>query len=394
MAHYIKKEVPSKKGKTRIVWISRWKQDGKQREKSHQRKDDARRHSIAMQAQHEEKALTKVEEEALRDVDFWTVGTEFIDSLENPPAGKDPREPITIRGYNSLLIHHLIKELHGHPNDVTLADLERLRDRMFEDGQSFDRVRKALGLAKQILKYSIRQGLRVAAVPPVELEKPESVKRKEVEKADEVYSLDQLHTILRAADSLAEDRHKGTRRAWTVYRPMVYLLVHAGLRIGEARAFPRSAFDLTKGKVLVRQAASEDGTIKHPKTIGGRRDMPMHPDLPPVIEPLLSSHNHDLVFASSEGTARSLGNLYRGLWKPLMKRCEQLAQTGEERLVEVPSWGFHAIRHAYASRLIAGGANLKQLSRWMGHSDPAFTLRVYGHLMEDGHEEVMSKMAI
>jgi hypothetical protein len=29
-------------------------------------------------------------------------------------------------------------------------------------------------------------------------------------------------------------------------------------------------------------------------------------------------------------------------------------------------------------------ATLKQVSRWLGHADPAFTLRTYVHLMDEG----------
>lgn len=43
--------------------------------------------------------------------------------------------------------------------------------------------------------------------------------------------------------------------------------------------------------------------------------------------------------------------------------------------------GMHALRHFYASELLDAGANIKALAAYLGHSDPAFTLRVYTHLM-------------
>lgn len=36
---------------------------------------------------------------------------------------------------------------------------------------------------------------------------------------------------------------------------------------------------------------------------------------------------------------------------------------------------FHAFRHTCASLLFAEGRNVKQVSEWLGHTDPAFTLR-------------------
>jgi integrase len=41
----------------------------------------------------------------------------------------------------------------------------------------------------------------------------------------------------------------------------------------------------------------------------------------------------------------------------------------------------HALRHHYASILLAGGVDVGGLSEYLGHHDPGFTLRVYRHLM-------------
>jgi hypothetical protein len=37
-----------------------------------------------------------------------------------------------------------------------------------------------------------------------------------------------------------------------------------------------------------------------------------------------------------------------------------------------------------ASLLFAAGKSPKQVQVWLGHADPAFTLRVYVHLLDDG----------
>ena len=44
--------------------------------------------------------------------------------------------------------------------------------------------------------------------------------------------------------------------------------------------------------------------------------------------------------------------------------------------------GFHTLRHTCASLLIESGMNVLRLQRWMGHHSPAFTLEVYGHLLD------------
>jgi len=46
--------------------------------------------------------------------------------------------------------------------------------------------------------------------------------------------------------------------------------------------------------------------------------------------------------------------------------------------------GFHSFRHTCASLLFDAGRNVKQVQEWLGHADPAFTLRTYVHLMDEG----------
>jgi integrase len=43
--------------------------------------------------------------------------------------------------------------------------------------------------------------------------------------------------------------------------------------------------------------------------------------------------------------------------------------------------GMHALRHFYASALLAQGVSIKELAEYLGHSDPGFTLRTYTHLV-------------
>ena len=45
---------------------------------------------------------------------------------------------------------------------------------------------------------------------------------------------------------------------------------------------------------------------------------------------------------------------------------------------------FHTFRHTCASLLFAAGKSPKQVQMWLGHTDPAYTLRVYVPLIDDG----------
>jgi integrase len=48
--------------------------------------------------------------------------------------------------------------------------------------------------------------------------------------------------------------------------------------------------------------------------------------------------------------------------------------------------GMHALRHLYASHMLAQGVSIKELAAFLGHADEGFTLRTYVHLMPNSFE--------
>jgi integrase len=61
-------------------------------------------------------------------------------------------------------------------------------------------------------------------------------------------------------------------------------------------------------------------------------------------------------------------------------------------IVPTRATGMHALRHFYASALLDAGESIKALAEYLGHADPAFTLRVYTHLMPSS--EKRARLAI
>jgi integrase len=52
--------------------------------------------------------------------------------------------------------------------------------------------------------------------------------------------------------------------------------------------------------------------------------------------------------------------------------------------------GPHQLRHYYASVMLHDGVSITALAEYLGHHDPAFKVRVYGHLQRDSHERARS----
>lgn len=50
---------------------------------------------------------------------------------------------------------------------------------------------------------------------------------------------------------------------------------------------------------------------------------------------------------------------------------------------ETPENGLHVLRHSYASVQLAAGVDVLKLALWLGHEDPSFTYKKYGHFIPD-----------
>lgn len=241
----------------------------------------------------------------------------------------------------------------------------------------------------------------------------------------------------RDPDLVAPQPPKSKAKAWPLetvaavrgemparYRILVDLAVGAGLRQGEAFGFSPDDID---GEVihLVRQVVIVGGKLAFSPPKGNKeRDAPCAPELAqavkeyanefptievtlPWIDPRRPNLAWDarpkrtvrlLVIAGRRGGA-SGGALNRNVfdasyWKPSLARAgvipaatvtKVLGKKGKVwRRVE---WemdredGFHVLRHTFASVVLAAGETITQLAAWLGHADPAFTLRTYVHFM-------------
>lgn len=78
-------------------------------------------------------------------------------------------------------------------------------------------------------------------------------------------------------------------------------------------------------------------------------------------------------FVTIAGTELNRANVASRILKPTAKAAG------------VPWASFHSCRHTCASMPFEEGwRNVKQVAEWLGHADPAFTLRTYVHLLDDG----------
>ncbi|WP_187144849.1 MULTISPECIES: tyrosine-type recombinase/integrase [unclassified Streptomyces] len=219
----------------------------------------------------------------------------------------------------------------------------------------------------------------------------------------------------RKARSWERNRVDAVRSALSErYQPTLDLGVGCGLRQGEAFAF--SPLDVQGDSVHIeRQILRYKSQLYFGPPKGGKeRDAPLtaalakrllahekqfpavlitlpwldpeEPDLPrderrTVTVPLLvTTTRHGAVNRTTWNTKA---------WKPALADAGVISHLQKREPGEKVSrtWepsrehGFHVLRHTYASVMLEAGESVVSLARWLGHSDPAFTLRTYTHFM-------------
>jgi hypothetical protein len=80
-----------------------------------------------------------------------------------------------------------------------------------------------------------------------------------------------------------------------------------------------------------------------------------------------------LILVNAPGTAVGRQTFNQHIWDRAFTRAKIKKMSRVD--------GMHALRHFYASVLLDAGESIKALAEWLGHADPAFTMRAYTHLM-------------
>jgi integrase len=282
--------------------------------------------------------------------------------------------PNTGRSYRNDLTHHLLPFFARHRlSEITIAEVDRYRDGKVREGRLGARsINMTLALVAQILEVAVdyghmdrnpaagrRRRLKVTRPRPVHLDTAEH-----------------LAVLLEAASIL--DGGNGSQTSGR--RAAMATLLFAGLRAEEVGTLRWRDIDLANGRLHVRRA----------KTDAGVREV----DLLPILRDELASHKvaraaigpDTPVFVTSSGKPRDRHNLRLRVVTPLARKADELL--AQRDLPPLPTGlSPHKLRHSFASLLVGLGNDPAYVMSQLGHSDPAFTLRVYAHVMRRGDAE-------
>lgn len=162
----------------------------------------------------------------------------------------------------------------------------------------------------------------------------------------------------------------------------------AGLRLGEAAGLQRGDVNFLARTISVNrqvQGSTNKAATLVPPKYGSEREI----FIPGELTSALSAH------VVTEGISAPGAQLFR---TPL-GRLWHRNNAGEEwrRIRESVKLGdnvtLHALRHTFASNLIASGCDVVTVQRALGHSQPSITLNVYSHLWPSAEDRTRTATA-
>lgn len=159
----------------------------------------------------------------------------------------------------------------------------------------------------------------------------------------------------------------------------ILLAMYTGIRIGELCALQWKDISLAGGTVTIRrnlqriQSYGETDSrqnktkicVQMPKTVKSVRVIPLADRLLHILKEHEKRPEEYIVSGKRREWAEVRTMQYR--FKAILKEC-----------VETP-FHFHLLRHAFASRCIGQGCDVKSLSEIMGHSSIQITMNIYVH---------------
>jgi integrase len=222
-------------------------------------------------------------------------------------------------------------------------------------------VGQVLRQVRQILDAAVAHGI-IASNAAKAVRPPSPPRRRDVHLSD-----DDVRAIIAATPE--------------PYHALVVTLVGLGLRISESCGLLVEDVDFLRRKVHVRRQRRPGGELGKLKTDSSGRDIPADDVvLTALAEQVRRWPRPDgRVFSSTTGRA-----LTRAIGGHLFDDIEQA--TG----IEVSP---HSCRHYFGASLISAGVSVVAVSRWLGHSSPEITWRVYSYLMPNDDEIGRAAMA-
>ncbi|MGV8907959.1 MAG: tyrosine recombinase XerC [Propionicimonas sp.] len=269
----------------------------------------------------------------------------------------------TIRAYTGDLTNlfaHVSRVADGDPGQVKLADLRTWLANLYAGGADRSTLQRRSAAVRTFFAWAQRTG-RVATDPAQALRSPKVDRRLpptvEVEQARSL--LEGLAARVNEADDAADVAAR--RRDLAI----VEVLYASGVRVSELCGLDLGDIDSQRGLLRVLGKGGKERTVP----LGG-----------PAIRALEAwLATRSLLSAPGSGQAVFVGDRGARIDPRVVRR---LVHRALAMVPDAPDLGPHGLRHAMATHLLEGGADLRSVQEILGHSSLA-TTQLYTHVSGD-----------
>jgi integrase/recombinase XerD len=278
------------------------------------------------------------------------------------------RAPLTAETYR-IEIRRFLEFLAAEslkPETADSGEVARyLEDRRYRDHIDSRSVAKAVSALRSFFNFMVDEGMRKDN-PALVLESP----RRHFH-LPEVLSREAVERMLAAVD---------TKTPLGIRNRTIYELVYsAGLRVSEAVSLNVRDLDFSGGIAKVTGKGRKERLV----VFGPQARFWLQRYLKEARPELAGARHSPALFVGRTG--RRLGR--KGMWKNYV-RFAALAGTSSR---------IHALRHSFATEMLAGGADLRSVQELLGHADLA-TTQIYTHvdvsLLRESHRRYLPKLGI
>jgi integrase len=284
--------------------------------------------------------------------DAWLAGA-GDGSIRNRSG--DRYKPSTVRGYEQALREYVLPEIGAAKlQELRRQDIQRLADDLSGLDVSAATVRNALLPLRAICRRALSRG-DIQVNPTTGIETPAIRSRR-----TRFATPEEAQLLVDAAPAM-------DRVLWAT-------AFYAGLRRGELQALRWADVDLAGGVLRVERSWDVKAGIIDPKSMAGRRKVPIAAVLRDYLVGHRMAAGDGLVFGRTDGTPFATSTI--------SKRANEAWREARLRPITL-----HECRHTFASLMIAAGVNPKALQTFMGHSSITVTLDRYGHLFPGSEGE-------
>jgi integrase len=216
---------------------------------------------------------------------------------------------------------------------------------------------------------------------PCERVKPPKVDRKEAD----CYSIEEVHQMM----ELLEDEP-------LKYKVMIHTVIFCGLRRGELTNLEWTDINFENGTVTVSkqlQYLPELGIyeVENTKTDSGNRTISMPSELADLFQEYKDWQNKEkIAWGNKWSESNKLFTKENG--EPIFPETPSQWFRRFVKRHNLPSLSFHQLRHTNASLLIGQGTDIATVSKRLGHSNVATTLKIYTHAIKEHDREAADKL--